>query len=95
VASSGYPCYRNILTALGCEVLTVPVNKDFKVTAKELAETSKSLWESRQKKPKVGDVVGGMLCSYITSRRPVGSCVLRLTPTDRFSSSPWFRLLRA
>ena len=31
VASSGYPCYRNILESLGCEVLHIPVNSDYKV----------------------------------------------------------------
>ena len=36
LASSGYPCYRNILSALGCEQANVPVNADFKLTAKEL-----------------------------------------------------------
>jgi len=36
VASSGYPCYRNILKSMGCEIATVPINEDFKLTAKEL-----------------------------------------------------------
>lgn len=36
IASSGYPCYRNILGALGCELANVDVNDDFKLTAKEL-----------------------------------------------------------
>ena len=36
VASSGYPCYRNILQALGCVVCTIPLNADFKLTAGEL-----------------------------------------------------------
>jgi len=36
VASSGYPCYRNILGALGCQVSTVPINGEFKVTVREL-----------------------------------------------------------
>lgn len=37
VASSGYPCYRNILLSLGCEIANVPINAEFKLTAKELA----------------------------------------------------------
>jgi len=37
IASSGYPCYRNILGALGCELANVPINKEFKLTAKELS----------------------------------------------------------
>lgn len=36
VASSGYPCYRNILSALGCELTSVPINDEFKITATEL-----------------------------------------------------------
>ena len=36
IASSGYPCYRNILGALGCQLANVPINHQFKLTAKEL-----------------------------------------------------------
>ena len=36
IASSGYPCYRNILSALGCNLASVPINEEFKLTAKEL-----------------------------------------------------------
>lgn len=36
VASSGYPCYRNILMALGCELATIDINAEFKITALEL-----------------------------------------------------------
>jgi aspartate/methionine/tyrosine aminotransferase len=36
IASSGYPCYRNILQALGCEICNVSINQDFKLTANEL-----------------------------------------------------------
>jgi aspartate/methionine/tyrosine aminotransferase len=36
IASSGYPCYRNILQALGCQLCHVPVNTAFKLTAAEL-----------------------------------------------------------
>jgi aspartate/methionine/tyrosine aminotransferase len=36
IASSGYPCYRNILSALGCHLANVPINTDFKLTATEL-----------------------------------------------------------
>lgn len=36
IASSGYPCYRNILGALGCQLSNVPINAEFKLTAKEL-----------------------------------------------------------
>jgi len=36
IASSGYPCYRNILSALGCRQANVPINAEFKLTATEL-----------------------------------------------------------
>jgi aspartate/methionine/tyrosine aminotransferase len=36
IASSGYPCYRNILQALGCHLANVPINTEFKLTAAEL-----------------------------------------------------------
>ncbi|MDY6871568.1 MAG: pyridoxal phosphate-dependent aminotransferase [Actinomycetota bacterium] len=40
IASPGYPCYRNILTALGCEVVEIPCGADtrFQPTAAMLAE---------------------------------------------------------
>jgi aspartate/methionine/tyrosine aminotransferase len=38
IASSGYPCYRNILSALAVEQANIPVNKDFKLTAVELKD---------------------------------------------------------
>lgn len=38
VASSGYPCYRNILNSLGCHIANVGINNEFKLTAKELRE---------------------------------------------------------
>jgi aspartate/methionine/tyrosine aminotransferase len=36
IASSGYPCYRNILSALGCQQATIRINDEFKLTATEL-----------------------------------------------------------
>jgi aspartate/methionine/tyrosine aminotransferase len=36
IASSGYPCYRNILGALGCKIASIPVSESFKLTASEL-----------------------------------------------------------
>jgi len=38
VASSGYPCYRNILGALGVDLANVKINSEFKLTAKELRD---------------------------------------------------------
>jgi aspartate/methionine/tyrosine aminotransferase len=40
IASPGYPCYRNILSALGCEVVDIPCGAEtrFQPTAQMLAE---------------------------------------------------------
>ena len=38
VASSGYPCYRNVCGALGMDVVTVPINSNYKVTSTELTK---------------------------------------------------------
>ncbi|ORA81604.1 aspartate aminotransferase [Mycolicibacter kumamotonensis] len=40
IASPGYPCYRNILSALGCEVIEIPCGPEtrFQPTAAALAE---------------------------------------------------------
>lgn len=42
VSSPGYPCYRNILSALGCEVVEVPCGPEtrFQPTAEMLADIS-------------------------------------------------------
>ncbi|MCV7385620.1 pyridoxal phosphate-dependent aminotransferase [Mycolicibacter longobardus] len=44
IASPGYPCYRNILTALGCEVVEIPCGPDtrFQPTAAMLAELAET-----------------------------------------------------
>lgn len=36
IASCGYPCYRNILSALGITLCHINVNNEFKLTAQEL-----------------------------------------------------------
>lgn len=42
IASVGYPCYRNILSVLGCSLAHINVNHEFKLTAVELqAEITK------------------------------------------------------
>ena len=38
LCSSGYPCYRNIMKATGINSVNIPVNKEFKITAKEVKE---------------------------------------------------------
>ena len=42
IASSGYPCYRNILSALNCELANIKVNDEFKLTSKELKQEIQS-----------------------------------------------------
>jgi aspartate/methionine/tyrosine aminotransferase len=52
IASSGYPCYRNILQALGCELANVPISEDFKLTARELRKEIQLREEGGKKKLK-------------------------------------------
>ena len=52
VASSGYPCYFNILSVLGAEVLPIPVNSQYKITARELKAFAAKLWETRKRRVK-------------------------------------------
>lgn len=52
IASSGYPCYRNILSALGCELSNVPVNDEFKLTAVELKKEIERREANGEKKVK-------------------------------------------
>lgn len=49
IASSGYPCYRNILSALGCELAVVPINAEFKLTAKELMASIQQRRDANEK----------------------------------------------
>jgi len=42
VPSSSYPCYRNLLRTYGCDVLSVPVNAEYNLTATELAAAQAS-----------------------------------------------------
>lgn len=49
IASSGYPCYRNILGAVGCELANVKINSEFKLTAKELKQEIENRRQSNQK----------------------------------------------
>ncbi|KAL7537412.1 hypothetical protein ACHAXR_008370 [Thalassiosira sp. AJA248-18] len=52
IASSGYPCYRNILQALGCELANVPISAEFKLTATELRKEIQQRKEGGQKRLK-------------------------------------------
>ena len=52
IASSGYPCYRNILMALGCELANCPISAEFKLTATELRNEIQQRKEAGKKKLK-------------------------------------------
>ncbi len=52
IASCGYPCYRNILQALGCELANVLISQDFKLTARELRNEIQLREEGGKKKLK-------------------------------------------
>jgi len=71
VASSGYPCYRNILGALNVNLANVPINEEFKLTAKELGNEI----EHRRKHGK--KEINGLILS--SPSNPTGSM---LTPTE-------------
>ena len=49
IASSGYPCYRNILSALGCTLCHIPVNAHYKITATELLKEIQRRHENNEK----------------------------------------------
>ena len=40
VASSSYPCYRNIMDSLGINVVTLEANSEYKITADEVREAA-------------------------------------------------------
>jgi len=67
LASSGYPCYRNILQALGCELANVPISEEFKLTATELRKEIQQRKEDGKKRLKglilssPGNPTGAML----------------------------------
>merc|ERR1740130_2661528 len=71
IASSGYPCYRNILQALGCNIATCSINQDYKLTAIEL-----QIEINKRKQEKLPKIKGLILSS---PSNPTGSM---LTPTE-------------
>jgi aspartate/methionine/tyrosine aminotransferase len=71
IASSGYPCYRNILGALGCTLVNIPINSQFKLTAKELLAEVHRRQEQGDKK------IQGLILS--SPSNPTGAM---LTPTE-------------
>jgi aspartate/methionine/tyrosine aminotransferase len=80
IASSGYPCYRNILSALGCNLVSIPINAEFKLTAAELrqevARRKQLQQEGDGKKQKLQPLKGLILSS---PSNPTGSM---LTPKE-------------
>ena len=71
IASSGYPCYRNILSALGCQLTNINVNSEFKLTAKELKDEINRRKSSGEKK------IRGLILS--SPSNPTGAM---LSPTE-------------
>jgi len=74
IASSGYPCYRNILQALGCSIATCPINTEYKLTATEL---QKEISQRRKKNNKKNQRIKGLILS--SPSNPTGSM---LTPSE-------------
>ena len=71
IASSGYPCYRNILQALGCSIATVGINEEYKITAAELEQ------EIQKRKQTNSPPIKGLILS--SPSNPTGSM---LTPME-------------
>jgi aspartate/methionine/tyrosine aminotransferase len=57
IASVGYPCYRNILSALGCTLVHVPVNAQFKLTAVELQAAIDQQKRTNNQSPRIKGLV--------------------------------------
>lgn len=71
IASSGYPCYRNILQALGCRIANVPISEEFKLTTVELRD------EIRRRKESGEERLKGLILS--SPSNPTGSM---LSPSE-------------
>lgn len=50
LCSSGYPCYRNILQATSLECVTININSEFKIAAKEVLEEINRREQQQMKK---------------------------------------------
>jgi len=57
VPSICYPCYRNLLSTYGCELVLLPVNESYNITATELAAEQRAREKNGQK------VIRGLILS--------------------------------
>ncbi|GMI49006.1 hypothetical protein TrCOL_g12575 [Triparma columacea] len=67
IPTTCYPCYRNILGALGVGTANLPLNKEFKITAKELIE------EVQRRRDAGMDRIKGLILS--SPGNPTGACL--------------------
>jgi aspartate/methionine/tyrosine aminotransferase len=74
LASAGYPCYRNILSALGCVCAHIPINAQFKLTAVELQA------EIDQRRSKNQAPIQGLVLS--SPSNPTGAMLTRTELQD-------------
>ena len=58
LCSSGYPCYRNLMKATNLNPISIPMNNEFKITAKELMQAIE-----RRKELKLPPIKGLILSS--------------------------------
>lgn len=67
VPSTCYPCYRNILGALGVKTVSLPLNSEFKITTKELMD------EVKRRRNSGEDKISGLILS--SPSNPTGACL--------------------
>ena len=62
IPTTCYPCYRNILGALGVGTANLPLNEEFKITAKELMEEVERRREEGEERAKTNRIQQFFLC---------------------------------
>ncbi|GMH46571.1 hypothetical protein TrRE_jg13556, partial [Triparma retinervis] len=67
IPTTCYPCYRNILGALGVGTANLPLNEEFKITAKELME------EVERRREEGEERIKGLILS--SPGNPTGACL--------------------
>ena len=82
IASPGYPCYRNILSALGCEVVEIPCGPDtrFQPTARMLADLDP---------PVQGVIVASPATAPTNATIAATSRIVFIPDTNATRSVPW------